>query len=301
MIFLQNGTLRVEIADPGEHPNDGVRFDRAGFITDVVLNNEIHFCGSENKNNIHKTTHGRGLCCEYKMDASSEADIGERYPKLGVGLVLKEKEGRYHFTEKYDIEYFPVEVQSADTWAQFVTKAVLCCGYAAEQIKRVSIEDNTLTVEYELKNVGEKEIVTDEYCHNFINIDGYAMSDDYILETPMMKDFGNDQVISKYTDAPSKLKACGKGFTFSDVNKDIILQDMDIEGTSAELPFVWKLRNKAAQASILAEDLYTPSALCIWTTDHVICPEFMHSISIKPGETCKWYRKMTFIDEEEDQ
>ena len=111
MIFLDNKTLRVEIAEPGEHPNDGVRFDRAGFITEVVLNNEIHFCGNENKNNRHKTTHGRGLCCEFKLDASSEAKIGERYPKIGVGLILKEKEGRYAFTEDYDIEYFPVETE----------------------------------------------------------------------------------------------------------------------------------------------------------------------------------------------
>lgn len=301
MILLQNGTLRVEIAEPGEHPNDGVRFDRAGFITEVVLNNEIHFCGNENKNNIHKTTHGRGLCCEYKMDASSEAKVGERYPKLGVGLVLKENDEKYHFTGTYDIEYFPVEVQSGDTWAEFKTADVLCCGYAAEQVKKVSIEGNVLTVEYELKNVGEKEIVTDEYCHNFINIDGYAMSDDYVLETPMMKDFGNKPLISRRTNTPSKLRACGKGFTFTDVNKDIILQNIDTDGIDTALPFVWMLKNKAAQASIIAEDLYTPSSACIWTTDYVICPEFMHTISIKPGETCKWYRKMTFIDEEEDQ
>lgn len=299
MILLQNGTLRVEIAEPGEHPNDGVRFDRAGFITDVVLNNEIHFCGNENKNNIHKTTYGRGLCCEFKLDASSKAKIGERYPKLGVGLVLKEKEGRYAFTEDYDIEYFPVKVKAGQNRAEFWTKAVPCCGIAAEQYKKVSIEGNVLTVEYELKNTGEKDIVTDEYCHNFINIDGYAMSEDYVLETPMMKDFGNEPVISKYTNAPSKLTACGKGFTFTEVNKDIILQDIDTDGIQTELPFVWGLRNKAAKARIAAEDSYTPASACIWTTDHVICPEFMHSISVKPGETCRWTRKMTFISEED--
>ena len=300
MIILQNGILKVEIAEPGEHPNDGVRFDRAGFITDVVLNNVQHFCGNENKNNIHKTTYGRGLCCEYKMDVSSEAEIGKRYPKLGVGLVLKENEERYHFTGSYDIEYFPVEVKAEGSCAVFRTAAVPCCGYAAEQVKTISIEGNILTVEFELKNVGEKRIETFEYCHNFINIDGYAMSDDYVLETPMMKDFGYDPIISNYTKAPSKLAACGRGFTFTDVNKDIILADIETDGIDTALPFVWKLKNKAAKASILAEDLYTPAAVCIWTTDHVICPEFMHAISIEPGESCKWYRKMTFINEEED-
>ena len=171
MIVLDNGTLRVEMCTPGEHPSDGVRFDRAGFITEVVLNNEMHFCANENKNNGHPTTYGRGLCCEYQWNGGSEAKVGERYPKLGVGLILKEDEEPYKFFGTYDVEPFPVTWEETGSSVIFNTGAVPCLGYAAEEKKTVSIDGNVLTIEWELKNVGEKTIKTGEYCHNFINVD----------------------------------------------------------------------------------------------------------------------------------
>ena len=298
MITLQSDCLRVEIAEPGEHPNDCVRFDRAGFITDVVLNNDIHFCASENRNNIHPTTYGRGLCCEYQMRTDGEAQVGERYPKLGVGLILKEDDKPYTFTNlTYDIEYFPVDIEASKSQAVFKTGAIPCLGYAAEQTKTVTVEGNTLTVEWEFKNVGEKEIKTGEYCHNFINVDGMAMSPDYVLETPMLKDFGNEPLISNYTKAPSNLIGCGHGFTFAGCDNAIILTNPDITGLKEEIPFKWRLVNKAAKGYIEPEDYYVPSSICFWITDHLFSPEFIQMITIAPGQSASWKRKMTFACE----
>ena len=108
MITLDNGILRIEITLPDEHPNDGVRFDRAGFISEVTLNNAIHFAANEPKNLSHPTSYGRGFCCEFKLDLCNEAQVGERYPKLGVGLIKKEKDDPYLFYEKYVVEHYPV-------------------------------------------------------------------------------------------------------------------------------------------------------------------------------------------------
>lgn len=297
MITLNNGILRVEIAEPGEHPNDRARFDRAGFITEVVLNNELRFCANENRNNRHPTTFGRGLCCEFKLNTSEMVKVGERYPKLGVGLILKEKDEPYRFFESYNIEYFPIDCSSDGTTAVFHTHALPCIGYAAEHNKKVSIEGNTLTIDFEIINTGEKEIETEEYCHNFINIDGYSVGPDYLLETPMLRDFGSNPITNRSTGEPSKLTGCGKGFTYSDLCSDIILAPIDTEGMSGEIPFKWKLSNKAACASISAEDYYTPTSIVFWTTDHLIAPEFIQTIRIKPGESYSWTRKMTFTDE----
>ena len=59
MLTLQNDRLRVEIAEPGEAPNTGFRFDRAGFIADVVLDGAHSFCTSEPLNLIHPSSGGR--------------------------------------------------------------------------------------------------------------------------------------------------------------------------------------------------------------------------------------------------
>ena len=130
MITLKSNCLRVEIAQPGEHPNDGVRFDRAGFITEVVLNNERQFCANEPKNLVHPSTGGRGLCCEQMLDLSNQVSAGEQYPKFGVGLILKETDEPYVFYKKYQIDYFPVEYTATETTVEFKTDAIPCMGYA---------------------------------------------------------------------------------------------------------------------------------------------------------------------------
>ncbi|MGQ7408281.1 hypothetical protein [Streptococcus suis] len=61
MIYLTNHRLRVEIAEPGERPNDTFRFDRAGFISNVILDGDTHFCANEPMNLRHLSS-GRTVC-----------------------------------------------------------------------------------------------------------------------------------------------------------------------------------------------------------------------------------------------
>ena len=62
MITLKSNRLRVRIAEPGEAPNQTHRFDRAGFISEIRLDDRISFCASEPENLSHPCTGGRGLC-----------------------------------------------------------------------------------------------------------------------------------------------------------------------------------------------------------------------------------------------
>lgn len=297
MFTLNNGVLKVDIAEPGEHPNDGVRFDRAGFITEVVLNNELHFCANENKNNQHPTSGGRGIVCEFKFNACGEAKIGERYPKLGVGLILKENDEPYKFYEKYDVTPFPVKHTLTDTKLVFETEALPCLGYAVTQKKSIEIEGNCLNIEFELTNVGEKTIETGEYCHNFLNVDGYAVGPEYEIKTPNLRDFGSEAVYCRNATEPSNLVGCGHGFTFRGYDGKIMLAEADMEGMDKSVPFKWEIHNKAAKAHIEAEDYLTPEKVVFWITDHLIAPEFIQNIKVAPGETACWARKLTFVDD----
>ena len=73
MFTLESSRLRLEIAEPGERPNTGFRFDRAGFIADVILDGGMHFGAAEPRNLIHPCSGGRGFCSEYRFDCSNEA------------------------------------------------------------------------------------------------------------------------------------------------------------------------------------------------------------------------------------
>lgn len=295
MITLKSDCLRVEIAEPGEHPNDGVRFDRAGFITEVVLNNERQFCANEPKNLSHPSTGGRGLCCEMMLDLSGEAKVGERYPKFGVGLIRKETDEPYAFFGKYQIEHFPVEYTATDSTAEFKTAAIPCMGYALNQWKKISVQDNCLTVEYQLENVGEKTVVLEEYCHNFLSIDGMAISPDYVLDIPGLENQGNGP--KKYRGNGYELNLIGNGcgFTFAKADPTVFEYPAQVAAQSA--PFGWKLSHKGAKAYVEGEESYVPVRVNIWGTDHLISPEFIQRIELAPGETTAWTRKLTFVDE----
>lgn len=295
MITLKSDCLRVEIAEPGEHPNDGVRFDRAGFITEVVLNNERQFCANEPKNLSHPSTGGKGLCCEIMWDLSGEAAVGEYYPKFGVGLIRKENDEPYVFYRSYDIEHFPIEVTCTETTAEFRTMPIACMGYALKQWKKISVESNCLMVEYALENTGGKNISVEEYCHNFLTVDGMAISPDYVLEIPGLENQGSEPKLYCGNGYELNLVGNGHGFTFAKADPAVFEYPARVEAQST--PFTWKLSHKGAKAHVLGEESYVPVRVNVWGTDHLISPEFIQKIELVPGEKISWTRKLTFVDE----
>lgn len=295
MIVLKNEHLRVDIAEPGEHPNDGMRFDRAGFITEVVLNNERHFCANEPKNLSHPSTGGRGLCCEMMLDLSGEAAVGEQYPKFGVGLIRKESDEPYVFYGSYQIDYFPVEFTCTETTAEFRTESLPCMGHALRQWKTITVDGCRVITEWKLENVGEKPVALEEYCHNFLSIDGMAISPDYVLDIPGLKDQGTEP--KKYRGNGHELNLIGNGCGFTFARAEPTVFEFPAEVAAQAAPFTWKLSHKGAQAYVEGQESYVPVRVNVWGTDHLISPEFIQRIELAPGETAQWRRTLTFVDE----
>jgi len=170
MIYLTSDRLRVEIALPGEAPNTTCRFDRAGFISEVVLDGSVRFAASEPRNMWHPCTGGRGFCNEFKADLTEDCPLGEEFPKLGVGLFPR-KEGPHLFCSIYDtVREFPVSFRADENQVEFVTEPIPSRGYAMASRKRITVSGNEMVMEITAENVGEKPIETEEYCHNFIPI-----------------------------------------------------------------------------------------------------------------------------------
>ena len=59
---IQSELLTVELTSPGSAPNDNFRFDRTGYITEVVLKDGTRFAASEPRNLSHPSSNGRGFC-----------------------------------------------------------------------------------------------------------------------------------------------------------------------------------------------------------------------------------------------
>lgn len=294
MITLKSDRLRVEIMEPGEHPNNGFRFDRSGYIADVILDNDIHFCASEPKNLVHPTSWGRGLCNEYRLDLSKEIQIGEYFPKFGIGLIRKEDDGKFIFYKQYkDIIPFKIDVEKSENAICFNTNPMPCMGYALACKKTISLEDTELFMDLEVENVGEKEVNLQEFCHNFLSIDGMAVGSDYVLELPQIPDQGKKRMNSRRGFSGS-FRGAGKGFTFCEFTA--IDTDLQVDASSVDKthPFSWNLYHKGAGAQVYGEVSFTPGEIDIWGVDHVISPEIVNYVNIKPSETKKWRYKWRF-------
>ncbi len=294
MITLLSDRLRVEISEPNECPNNGSRFDRSGFISNVVLDGAIHFGANEPKNLWHPSTGGRGFCSEYLADYSAEASNGDFYPKFGVGLIPKGDEEQFVFHKRYEnIQEFPVHIAKSDNSAVFTAEPIPCLGYAMRAKKTVTVLSNSLIIETEAVNTGDKTINISEYCHNFISVDGMAISPDYRLDFPSLMDFGLGQMLD-IAGTPCNFKGNGRGVTFLDCQRGVAhirLEPSDIKG---DVPFTWRLSNDGAKAFVEVQEHFLPDSIEVWSIDHIISPEVFHKFSIKPGESHCWKRSWLF-------
>jgi hypothetical protein len=287
MIQLNSRRLRIEMANPGESPNDTGRFDRAGFITEVILDKRHRFCASEPNNLSHPSSGGRGLCSEFLFDVSGQTKTGKAFPKFGVGLFTKPDDGPYCFYKKYEEERFPIEWESSKNSVCFTTLPILCQGYALKCIKTIEADENILTMTVRVENAGERALDLREYCHNFLSIDGMALGRGYKLRLPGIKDMGHE-ILS------GTIKGDGNGFTFSGFNAKaecIHIESRDIKPADR---FSWSLVNTDAAASVDVTEFFRPCRLVLWAVDHIISLEAFKEISLMPGQADEWKRSWTF-------
>lgn len=294
MLTLKNERIRVDIAEPGEAPNTGFRFDRAGFITDVVLDGAHSFCASEPLNLIHPSSGGRGLCCEYQCDVSSEVKDGAYYPKFGVGLIRKE--GEYVFHKQYtQCEEFPVEIIKKDNTVIFVTEPKECLGYAVRATKKIFLEDDTIRLEGKLENTGERTITIREYCHNFLSPAGMAISPDYLFRYPTagIEQEKSVELKNNYP-GPVNFRLTHKGVSILRCETAVSLTDIPGEHISAEKPFSWSLEHRSTGLFVNGEDDIDVSGITLWETDHIFSPEIFQTITMNAGKSHSWSRSWKF-------
>lgn len=288
MITLKSGRLRVEIAEPGIHPNLTSRFDRAGFITSVVLDGQTEFCTMEPTNLIHPSTGGVGLCSEFLFPrACEEAQVGAWFPKFGIGLFRRPDGDPFCFYRQYETQAFPIRWQAEGDRAVFETAPEECLGYAVRERKTVSVEENRLSMEVALENTGSRPLALREFCHNFITLERQPIGPAYKLEIPCLADQGAE--ITAGT-----IRGDGRGFTFTDYNPKAALVSLGPECVEPSADYGWKLCHRGVPAAIEAQDSFRPDGLDLWAIDHIVSPESFCRIKLAPGARTAWTRSWTF-------
>jgi hypothetical protein len=290
-INLRSPRLVVEIGAPGEAYN-GTRFDWSGFITQVRLDGKHTFCVPESYK-PGDGTGGIGLCNEFGIDQPvgyDEIDPGDLFPKLGVGLLRRQDRSAYDFFYPYKIvKRFPVTVESGPGWASYTVESLDCRGYAARLVKTVFLTANYLEIAYELTNVGQKALVTNEYVHNFNAINSQPLGPDYRLRFPYAVEIEQEtargmEVIGFQGEEARINRTPTQAFYFRP------LGFCRSEGPQ------WELSLPAVGVGLNEVDDFTPVRVGVWGTGHVVSVEVFNAINVAPGYVQRWVRRYEFMD-----
>ena len=288
MITLETGRLRVRIAEPGVHPNLTSRFDRAGFITSVVLDGQTEFCTMEPTNLVHPSTGGVGLCSEFLFPgACEEAPVGAWFPKFGIGLFRKPDGGPFCFYRRYETRSFAVRWQAERDRVVFETAPEECLGYAVLERKTIRAEENRLSMEVSLENTGSRPLELREFCHNFLTLERQPIGPAYTLEIPYLSDRGTGI-------AAGTIRGTGRGFTFTGYNPEAALVSLGPECVEPSADYGWTLRHLGVPAAVAARDSFRPDGLDLWAIDHIVSLESFCRIKLAPGARTAWTRSWTF-------
>jgi len=292
-IVLDNGIIRVEIARPGEY--DGSRFDWTGFIRQVTLQEGGHtFCSAESLV-PGRGTGGVGLCNEFGIHHPIGYDLaapGELFPKLGVGLLTRPDAAGYDFYRPHAVQPFPVQVHADAAEAAFISDPLPKNGYAARLGKRIALDGAALTIEYELRNVGERMLETSEYVHNFVAIDGLTVGPDYALRLP--RALAPREGMSEVTQELLRFDGSGIGFARPLAGHDTFYCQFPGYG-SEPVPYYWELVHQGAGVGLRESGTAPASSLALWGEKHVLSPEAFIEVRVAPGDVQRWSRTYTFF------
>lgn len=284
-IVLRSHSLEVTVRKPGTYYN-GSRFDWTGWVSSITLHNRHTFCTDESLT-PGEGTGGSGLCNEFGIFQPigyEEALLGGQFPKLGVGLLTRPDEASYKFSRPYMVEPFFIETKADDSKVTFTVHAHPCNGYAAKLVKTLSVKDNLLSIAYELVNLGEKTIVTHEYCHNFVALNGNPLGPDYRLKLPMTPTFSSEP------SSPLDFKDGHMTWAYTP-------EQPFYSRLSGPFPpgLQWELTHKSGVGMRESVD-FSPGFIALWGDAHVISPEVFMEIAALSGQTIRWVRQFDFFE-----
>ena len=282
---LKNQHLELHIDDPSEGYNFS-RFDWSGKIKILTYNNVV-FGVHEKIDNSNENIFGKGFYNEFGIDTAlgfDETTLGDWFHKIGVGLLKKHKD-QYLFHEEFEIKPATFNVQKVTDALEITCISEIVNGYGYILKKKITLNEVGFSINYSLENTGEKEIITDEYVHNFMAIDNQLIGNNYSLTLPFqLKPENFDAVVN-----PENVVEIKESEIAFNGTPEQQLFYSNLSGGNYRTAF-WELRDHNSNLSISEEGSFKTNKVNLWGTRHVISPELFHTIKLKPSETTKWSR-----------
>jgi hypothetical protein len=300
---IKNDRLEISFRLP-RTPIASNRFDAAGCVNRIILDNKYSFCEPEQIMVGREDAHGTGLCGEFKWDEiAGEVQPGGQFPKLGVGLLTQIPEGGYYNIrrhEAYKVDPYITEYTLDESSASFIQYSKPCLNIAAEIRRDYLLKENALELSTVMTNTGSRPIRAFEYQHNFVSINKIPIGPEYHLLLPYDK--GCKKLESMvYTYGNHDKKSADVLYTKGNVVSWLrpmdgleilrVTEEGDLLQPSG--PF-WTLYHDNYPVSISEETSKAPEKVVYWGIEHCICVELYLALNVDPGKQITWRRRWTF-------
>lgn len=286
-IQLKSKRIEAEIALPGE-AYTGSRYDWSGIVTQVTLDGVHTFLSYDDPDENAVSTRGQGLIGI--IDAKGDLGYDETpligwFPRLGVGLLQRGDLGPYIYYAPHTVKPFNREWKKEENSVEFKTYPTLCNGYAVEQVKTISLEEDTIKITNSFMNVGHREITFTEVNHNFFRFDEAPIDSSYVLTLPynVSPQVRRGQAITGFnTVSPGEPDGASKAIS------------LELRGFEGLASHFMKLENTVTGTGVSAHDGFSPSRGYVFCNPYTFAVEVFNTCTIKPGELYSFDRKYRF-------
>ncbi len=282
---ISNGTVRMKLylPDPDNGLYRATRFDWSGIISSVQYKNHEYFGYWKDR---HDPTFHEDLAgpVEGYIEPGlnyAEAQPGEGFIRIGVGIIKKADEAEYDWKATYPIlDHGKWDIEQGEDWIVFRHTLQSDFGYGYTYTKTIRLKKDGFSIDHQLQNTGAKTIETDQFNHNFFMIDGEKSGPAFRLRFPYQ--------LSSPDDTKGLVALNGKELSFlQEFNNQSVF--LNLEGFSDRVDdhrvTVVNQKSGAGVTFSIDKPLYR---MAFWACETTLSPENFIWIKVKPNEVERW-------------
>jgi hypothetical protein len=303
-VTLRRGALTVTVLLPDARTGyyRSTRFDWSGLVARASVGGHTFYAPWKRTHDPTNFEDALGTAEEFGTagpDGKSgplgfvEANPGERFVKIGVGVLQKPDAQAYQFFRAYPVVRFGAwAVRHGQDWIEF-TQELAEGGWDYRYAKRLSLTDRGFTIARALRNSGSRPMVTDHYGHNFTLIDDQPIGPDYRVSFPFPVALKNS--INDFAQASGKQIVIRKALQQLASDKaDNIYTELTGFGASAG-DDEFTIENTRTGAAVRARGDRPLSDFHFYGAPLAVCPEPFVRLDLQPGQEARWKTEYTFL------
>ena len=293
---LDNGEIRVSVflPDPVNGYYRGTRFDWSGIIEHVDTAEHRFYAALHTTHDPYRHDCVSGPAEEFGMFEPmgyEDAELGESFVKIGVGLLRKGADSEYLFSDDYEmIRAGDWDITQGTDRVEFRQDFVGERGWAYRYLKTVRLVPGApeLVIAHRLEIAGARDIDLYNYNHNFTLIDGLPYGPDYRVEFP----FATIIPIGINERAWFRDNAIEVPEPLGDSSLWIPLYEGEgrVEYNQA------KIEHLPSGAAVEFTGDAPVVRMVFWAIERAVCPEPFIRLKLAPGQIKEWSSRYRYSD-----